>query len=97
MTHTHWANRWLLKAGGVLVSITQQPSQEIADNLNIRGMFVFIQPNASILRELSKLVDSGIVRPIIGKEFSLKNISDAHKLSESGKAKGKIVINVNAP
>lgn len=91
-------NSWsVIKTGGILVSITQQPSQETAKRLNINGKFIFIEPNASILKELALLVDSGIVRPIIGREFSLKNIADAHKLSESGRAKGKIVINVNAP
>lgn len=84
----------VLKRGGVLVSITQQPSLDIAKRFNVHGRFVFIEPNASILKKLAVLVDSGVVHPVIGKEFDLKDISIAHELSESGSAKGKIVIKI---
>ena len=91
-------NSWVvLKQGGILVSIVQPPSEERARRAGAKGKFVFIQPNAEILRELAKLIDDGIVRPIVGAEFSLKDISKAHELSESGRALGKIVIHVGMP
>jgi NADPH:quinone reductase-like Zn-dependent oxidoreductase len=63
----------------------------------VEGKFVFIKPNASILRELAKLIDNGSVRPIVGAEFALKKIAKAHELSESGRSRGKIVIHVGMP
>jgi NADPH:quinone reductase-like Zn-dependent oxidoreductase len=87
----------VLKSGGILVSVVQPPSEERASQSEVEGKFVFIQPNASILRELAKLIDNGSVRPVVGAEFALKNISKAHELSESGRSRGKIVIHVGTP
>jgi NADPH:quinone reductase-like Zn-dependent oxidoreductase len=87
----------VLKAGGILVSIVQPPDEGRAREVDAIGKFIFIQPNADILLELAKLIDGGIVRPIIGAEFSLNNITKAHELSESGRARGKIVLHVGMP
>ncbi|MGK7873491.1 MAG: NADP-dependent oxidoreductase [Xenococcaceae cyanobacterium] len=87
----------VLKQGGILVSIVQPPTEERAKQAGAEGKFVFIQPNAEILLELAKLIDDGIVRPLVCAEFSLKDISKAHELSESGRARGKIVIHVGMP
>ena len=91
-------NSWsVLKQGGILVSVVQPPDEERAKKAGAVGKFVFIQPNAGILRELASLIDSGVIRPIVGAEFSLQDISKAHELSESGRARGKIVIHVGMP
>ena len=87
----------VLKKGGILVSIVQPPAEARAEEAGVTGKFVFIQPNAEILRRLAELIDAGIVRPVVGAEFSLKDISKAHELSESGRARGKIVIHVGMP
>ncbi len=86
-----------LKPGGTLVSVVNPPTEERAKAANAVGKFVFIQPNAAILRELAGLIDNGVVRPIVGAEFALAEIAKAHELSESGRAQGKIVIHVAAP
>ncbi|MEM7184746.1 MAG: hypothetical protein AAF518_27880 [Spirochaetota bacterium] len=38
-----------------------------------------------------------MIRPIVEAEFSLKDISKTHELSESDRAKGKIVVHVSMP
>lgn len=87
----------LLKAGGVLVSVTDPPPQERAQAQGVRGEFLFIEPNAAVLAELARLVEGGKVRPLIGAEFALDDIARAHELSESGRARGKIVLYVGQP
>jgi NADPH:quinone reductase-like Zn-dependent oxidoreductase len=87
----------VLKPGGILVSITSPPSDELAKSLGVRGAFVFIEPNASILEQLAKLVDTGSLRPIVGAEFALKDIVKAHAFSQTGHAVGKIVVYVGQP
>jgi NADPH2:quinone reductase len=48
-----------------------------------------------ILRSLARLVDEGRVRPLIDdSHFTLATAADAHRRIESGKATGKIVIDV---
>ena len=87
----------VIRPGGVLVSVVEPPTAERAAQAGVEGKFVFIQPSAAILRELARLVDDGTVRPIVGAEYSLANIAKAHALSESGRARGKIVIHVGQP
>jgi NADPH:quinone reductase-like Zn-dependent oxidoreductase len=87
----------VLKSGGILVSIISQPPEERAKTLGVRSAFVFIEPNADILTQLSELVDSGSLRPIVGAEFALEDIAKAHALSQTGRAVGKIVLYVGQP
>ncbi len=85
----------VLKPNGLLVSIVSPPTAERAQAAGARGAFIFIEPSAQILREYAKLVDAGLIRPLVGAEFALKDTAKAHALSESGRAIGKIVINVS--
>jgi len=65
--------------------------------LGVRSAFVLISPNAAVLDQLAGLVDAGKLRPLIGGEFALRNVADAHALSESGRTVGKIVLYVGQP
>lgn len=87
----------VLKRDGILVSIISPPSEERAKSTGVRCAFVFIEPSAVILTHLAGLVDDGIIRPIVGAEFALEDIVEAHALSESGHARGKIVLYVGRP
>ncbi len=46
------------------------------------------------LDAITALVEAGKIRPVIDKRFPLEEIADAHRYSESGRARGKIVITV---
>ncbi|PKG84981.1 NADPH:quinone reductase [Colwellia sp. 75C3] len=87
-----WA---LLKAGGMLVSIVEQPSEDLAKEHDVKGAFVFIQPSSRILRELNTLVEKDQLMPFIEHRFPLDKIAEAHLQSQSGRTRGKIVIDVS--
>jgi NADPH:quinone reductase-like Zn-dependent oxidoreductase len=87
----------LLKPDGILVSIISPPSQERAQTLGVRAAFVFVEPNATILAQLSERVDAGTLRPVIGAEFALEAVANAHAYSETGHPVGKIVLYVGQP
>jgi NADPH:quinone reductase-like Zn-dependent oxidoreductase len=87
----------MLKPGGFLVSITTPPSPERAAAEGKRAGFVFIDPNAAILRDLAELVDAGQIRPLIGGEFRLDDAAKAQLASETGRTTGKIVIYTGQP
>ena len=89
-----WAT---LKPGGLLVSIVDLPPEAEARARGVRSAFVFIQPSRTILDQLAGLVDVGQVRPLIGAEFALRDAAAAQRLSQSGRARGKIVMYVGAP
>jgi NADPH:quinone reductase-like Zn-dependent oxidoreductase len=87
----------VLKPGGILVSVVSPPAEDRATALGVRSAFVFIEPNAGILAELAVLVDTGLLRPVVGAEFSLEDIARAHAFSETGRAVGKIALYVGRP
>lgn len=89
-----WA---MLKPGGFLVSITQPPKAERAAAEGKRAGFVFIDPNAAILRDIAALVDAGQIRPLIGGEYRLDHAALAHEASETGRTTGKIVLYTGQP
>lgn len=47
-----------------------------------------------MLEQLAELVDNGELRPVIDKVFPLDLIREAHRYSESNRARGKIVLHV---
>ncbi len=87
----------VLKPGGILVSILSPPSEEKAHQLGVRCAYLFIGPNPSILEQMAQLVETGRLRPVVGAEFALKDIAQAHALSETGHAVGKIALYVGQP
>jgi NADPH:quinone reductase-like Zn-dependent oxidoreductase len=89
-----WAT---LKPGGLLVSIVDLPPEAEARARGVRSAFVFIQPSRTILDQLAGLVDVGQVRPLIGAEFALRDAAAAQRLSQSGRARGKIVLYIGTP
>lgn len=54
----------------------------------------FAQPNSSGLKTVRKLVECGAIRPVIDRTFKLGQIVEAHEYCESGKAQGKIVLEI---
>lgn len=52
--------------------------------------------HGNILREISKLVEDGKLKPYVHPErFSWREIASAHRLLESGKQRGKIVVRID--
>ena len=54
-------SRRVLKKGGIVVSTRNAPSFVEADSLNVREAFVTVKSNAMQLKEIAKLVDSGVL------------------------------------
>jgi 2-desacetyl-2-hydroxyethyl bacteriochlorophyllide A dehydrogenase len=84
----------VLKENGKLVSIVQPPSEEEAARFNTKAGFVWLEPNGQQLQKLADLFVEDKVKPVIGKtfDFSEQSLKDAHDLSETHHARGKIVI-----
>lgn len=61
----------------------------------VRAHWVLRKPSGRDLSEIAKLIEAGTIRPLIDSSFPLEQISEAHRKSESGRARGKIVIDVS--
>jgi NADPH:quinone reductase-like Zn-dependent oxidoreductase len=84
----------VIKPGGILVSIVSPPSEEKAVAHQCRSAYVFIQPRADWLTEIADLIDAGQVKPIVETVLPLSQVAEAHSLSQSGRTRGKIVLQV---
>ncbi len=91
------ANGWkTLKKGGRLVSVVGNPDEATAAEHGVSAFFCFVQPNREQLKELAAHADAGQLKVNIDSEFGLDQIAQAHERSETGRAQGKIIINVSA-
>lgn len=65
-----------------------------AKKLNVRFSFLFMKANGSQLKEITALINTGAITPVIDKVFPFESIKEAITYVESGRAKGKVVIKI---
>ncbi len=82
----------VLKKGGILISIVQPPSQELATKYGVRALFYGAHASSSDLTEIGKLIDSGKVKTVVETVLPLAEVRRAHELIQSGHTRGKIVL-----
>lgn len=83
----------VLNQKGRLISIVSQPDLTLAQDI-LLAKSIWLNPNGEQLQEIADLMTAGKVRSVIGAKFPLTalGIREAHLMSESHHAKGKIVI-----
>lgn len=59
-----------------------------------RLLLTQVKPRGGDLEKISVLIEAGKIKPVIEKVFSLEQIADAHRLSETGHVRGKLVLSV---
>jgi NADPH:quinone reductase-like Zn-dependent oxidoreductase len=84
----------VLKKGGVLVSIKGQDSDGNAEKYGVRFEAFFMSPDGAQLAELSALIKSGAVKPVIDSSYELSAASAAYDHLADGHAVGKIVVTI---
>jgi len=56
--------------------------------------FLFMKANGSQLREITPLLDAGVIRPVVDRVFPFESTNQAMAYVEAGRAKGKVVVKV---
>lgn len=56
--------------------------------------FLFMKANGKQLREITALVDAGVIHPVVDRVFAFESTQEALDYVETGRAKGKVVIKV---
>lgn len=85
-----------LKRGGFLVTAVEFPTEEKAREFGAKTACVFCKPNAEQLAVIGELVESGKLKPHVSTVLPLAEVKKALRLSESGRTRGKIVLQVEA-
>jgi NADPH:quinone reductase-like Zn-dependent oxidoreductase len=85
-----------LRKGGFLVTTVEFPSDEKAQEFGVKAARVFCKPNAKQLAEITRLVDERKLKAHVSTVLPLAEVKKAHQLSESGRTRGKIVLQIGS-
>jgi NADPH:quinone reductase-like Zn-dependent oxidoreductase len=56
--------------------------------------FLFMRADDAQLREITSLIESGVIRPVIDRVFPFASTNEALAYVEAGRAKGKVVVKI---
>ena len=85
----------VVKNGGIIVSMLEQPNQELAEKYGVTALGQGTNTNTPHLIQLAQLVDSGKIKVHIDKTFELSEIKEACDYQEKSHPRGKVVIKIN--
>lgn len=91
---THDRSYAVLKKGGTLVSIVQPPKADKMKEYGVNAKVFLVMPNGPQLAEIARLIDAGTVTAHVSAKLPLEEAARAHELSQTGKTRGKIVLEV---
>jgi alcohol dehydrogenase len=91
---TYQRSHKVLKKGGIIVSMLEQPNVALMKQYGIKAIGQFTQANSDRLMKLTELVEKGVIRVHVDKTFPLEQAREALDFQQQGKARGKIVIKV---
>ena len=80
---------WLMKTVMRLLSFGIRRK---AKRRKVSFSFLFMRANGGQLREISALIDSGAIRPVVDQVFPFESTREAMDYVETGRAKGKVII-----
>jgi NADPH:quinone reductase-like Zn-dependent oxidoreductase len=84
-----------LKPGGALVSMLEQPQQEIAEEYGVNPAMLWTHPpTGETLKKVSELIGDGTIKPVVSTILPLEEIKKGHQMIETKHARGKIVLQV---
>lgn len=80
---------WFVK---LIMRLLSSGVRKKAKRLNVGFSFLFMRANGDQLKEITALINSGIIKPVMDKVFPFESIREAITYVESGRAKGKVVV-----
>ena len=86
----------VLRQGGRLVSVAEKPDQEKAKKMGITASYLNSKIKIAQLEELVGLASTGELKVVLAEvlPFTLEGVKQAHALSETRHARGKIIVKV---
>ncbi|MBL7889819.1 MAG: NADP-dependent oxidoreductase [Bacteroidia bacterium] len=78
----------------VLMSLLSMSARRKAKKRNVNFKFLFMRAEGNQLSEITKLIEAGIIKPVIDKVFPFEQTNEALAYIETGRAKGKVVMKI---
>ncbi|MFJ8106127.1 NADP-dependent oxidoreductase [Streptomyces sp. NPDC096132] len=88
----------VLRPGGIVVSILPVGSRELyeeAERLGVRTVRMLVDADRAGMRAIAALVEAGKLRATIAGTFPLADAAEAHRLGDTGRTTGKLVLTVD--
>jgi alcohol dehydrogenase len=82
----------MIKKGGVIVSMLEQPDSELMSQYGVKAIFQFTQADRERLTKLTRWVDENNIRVNVEKTFSLDEAGDALDYQKDVHPRGKVVL-----
>ena len=82
---------WILR---LAVRLLSYRIRRKAKRRKVRYSFLFMRASGDQLREITPLIESGVIRPVVDRVFPFESTKEAMAYVETGRAKGKVVVKV---
>ena len=80
---------WFLK---IILKFLSAGIRKKAKRLGVTFSFLFMRAQGEQLSQITKLIESGVIKPVMDKVFPFEQINEAMSYVETGRAKGKVVV-----
>src|SRR5205085_7089426 len=80
---------WILRLAMRLLS---RRIRKTARQHHVSYSFLFMRASGDQLRQISSLIDSGAIRPVVDRVFPFESTREALAYVEKGRAKGKVIV-----
>ncbi|MBL7942257.1 MAG: NADP-dependent oxidoreductase [Flavobacteriales bacterium] len=80
-----WPLQWLM---GLLSASVRR----MAKRLGVNYRFLFMRADGNQLAQITALIESGKIRPVVDKVFAFEQTNEAMAYVETGRSKGKVVV-----
>ncbi len=84
----------ILKKGGMIVSMLEQPKSELMQQYDVKAIFQFTQVNKERLTKLAQWVDQNNIKINVDRTFSLDETRYALEYQKDVHPRGKVVITI---
>lgn len=82
---------WFLK---LVMSLISSGIRKKAKRHRVSYSFLFMRASGQQLSEITSLVNSGVIRPVVDRVFPFESTGEALAYVETGRAKGKVIVKV---
>ena len=84
-----------IRDGGLLIGVSSgtDRAREAAGD-RVRVTYLLVEPDHGGLEALAALAEAGALRANVARTFPLEQAARAHRIGETGRARGKLVITI---
>lgn len=78
----------------LIVRLLSSGVRKKAARRGLKYSFLFMRANGNQLREITRLIEAGAIKPVIDRVFPFESSNEALAYVEAGRAKGKVVVKI---